>query len=105
MGLCILHNNGSYNIFTTICDSLYWEEAITLEELTAFWKEEYGNNGTFNLTQGLERAHKNGSSGYMHPTIEDCYKACKHGVDKKTIKKLSYEEFILKYLTLPAKDT
>jgi len=100
MATTILHHNGAYNIFTSISDGMYWEEALTLDQLKEWYKEENGNQGLHELVGRLERAHKTGSSNRDGETIEDCYESCKYGCNGDTTNGLSYDEFILRYLTL-----
>lgn len=104
MATTILYHNGAYNIYTSICDAVYFEPAITLDELKEYYKDEYGNQGVRELEDRLERAHKTGTSNRLGDTLEDYCKSLKHDVDMKPIGRLSYDEFILKYLTLSNKE-
>jgi hypothetical protein len=101
MGNPIIYHNGAYNLYTTIGDGPWFEEALTLEELKEFIKEEYGRRGMEEFPQRLERAHKTGTSAHGL-TLSDqiLCNQCGEGCES-----ISEEEFIRRYLTLPAEET
>ena len=98
MGEIICHHEGRYNIYSTISDSFYFEASISLEELTKWVKEEYGNSGLRELDHRLERAHRNGHSGrsMLEGTLEDFVGCNRAGEDEEN---LSYEECLRRFLS------
>ena len=71
MSELIIHRNGVYNIYSSVSDGPYFESGLTIEQLTLWTKEKYGNVGLERLPGSLERAHLKGSSGLSGRTLAD----------------------------------
>lgn len=97
MGQIILHKDGAYQLYTTVGEGACFESALTLEQLTAYIKEELGERGLHDLPDRLRRAHRHGSSSHILPTLEDTI-ACNRAGPGET--HMSVDEFVAKYLTL-----
>jgi len=94
----ILHNNGAYNIFSSILDAPIYEEALTLDELKEEIKREHGDRGMRDLPDRLKRAHKYGNSGLMGDnTLEEAICINRAGENET---QMMVDEFIEKYMTL-----
>lgn len=97
MGQIILHKDGAYQVYSTISDGPLFERALTLEELTEYIHQEFGNAGLRTFPDQLARARRTGCSGYLAGSLEDCIRFNRAGEGKMT---LSLEEFTARYLTL-----
>jgi hypothetical protein len=92
----IIHKDGAYNFYSTVSDGVYFESALTLDQLRRLVKEETGNNGLIELALRLERAHKTGCSG-RGETLRGCISTNRAGPSET---KMPYDEFVKRYLTL-----
>jgi len=101
MARLILHKDGVYNVFSSVVDAPLYDNGLTLDELTAEIKEEYGQQGLNALPARLNRAHNTGSSCALGGTLEDTidiYQA--NHMDEADVC-TSVDSFIRKFLTLP----
>ena len=98
MGRLILHNNGAYQIYTTVADGPCYETALTLDELHAVLRYEGGQSAIDELPQRLERAHATGCSSALGMTLLESI-ACNRAGPKEA--KVEPEDFIRRWLTLP----
>lgn len=94
----IIHKDGVYNVWSTVVDAPIFDSGMTLEQLQSYIKDEHGQVGLHALPERLVRAHATGSSGIMD-SLDACIAVNRAGA-KETC--LSRDEFIGKYLTLPA---
>ncbi len=101
MGQIILHKQGAYQLYSTISDGPCYETALTLDELKEVLRHEGGQRAIDELPPRLVRAHITGCSGYNN-TLLGCITMNRAGPDGQRV---SPEEFIQRWLTLPAKDT
>jgi hypothetical protein len=99
MSRFIIHRAGAYNLFCTGSDSAVYERALTLQELTEKIRSEYGQRGLQELPERLERAHATGCSGLDGISLADCIEGNRAGPQES---ELTFDEFVAKYLTLPA---
>jgi hypothetical protein len=100
MANLILHKDGAYNIYTTIADGPCYESALTLDQLTEVIRMDLGEQGLRDLPARLDRAHRTGCSSMADPdTLEECI-SCNRAGPNET--RLSFDEFVAKYLTLPS---
>lgn len=97
MGQLILHHNGAYQLFTTIADGPCFVSALTIDQLTDYIREQYGASGIEALPERLARAHATGCSHSRGWTLRQCIATNRAGPNES---KMSYDEFISKYLTL-----
>lgn len=60
MGWQIVKNpkTEKYQVFSSVVDAFIFEEEVTREELTEFWKEEFGRQGEYNFTRILNDLDK-----------------------------------------------
>lgn len=86
----ILHHEGAYNVWSTIVDAPLYESALTLDQLKQVEPT---------TDARLERAHKNGCSAIYGATLDECISVNRAGPQEA---RLSRDEFIAKFLTLPA---
>lgn len=97
----ILHNNGAFNIYSTVTECTHFKSAITEAELRAWIKEEYGNFGLRLADERIARAVENGSEGFgSRSKIESCIEYNYADMSSDPPGRLSYEEFVKRYLTL-----
>lgn len=89
----IIHNNGAYNLYSTISEAARYDHALTLKQLTDEIELESGHNGLQQLPARIERARKKGCSSIGTMSLADCI-SC-NAAD------LSLDDFIARYLTLP----
>ena len=99
MGEFILHNNGVYNLYSTISDGLRFISGLTKAQLEFFIKDQYGQQGINALPERLERAHKNGTSEIGAECIENTLWCNRAGKNESY---LSTQQIIKKFLTLKA---
>lgn len=98
----IIHKDGAYNIFSTKVDAPYFDQALTLEELTEWYRKEHGEDGMHALPARLGRAHATGCSGRgPDSTLAECIEGNKAGEGET---ELSFDEFVVRYLTLPQRE-
>jgi hypothetical protein len=71
MANIICHNNGCYNIYSTVADGFRFESSIDIDQLRLLIKDEHGQRGLDGLEQRLERAHKFGHSALFNETLDD----------------------------------
>jgi len=102
MGQLILHLNGAYNLYSTIADGPCYESALTLDELHEVIKEEGGRRALEELPRRLERAHQTGCSCGYGTSLEQKIISNRAGPNETH---MASDEFILRFLTLPAKDS
>ncbi len=68
----ILKVNGKYFLWSSIVDSPT-SYAMTLEELTEYYREEYGRRGVEDeLPRSLARADEFGTSSMVRKTVKEC---------------------------------
>lgn len=91
----ILHHEGVYNLWSTVCDEPLYTSGFGLDDLHAIIKEESGKSGLNQLPHRLERAHKIGSSSGLGETLEDLIKTY-----IRNHKDYTRESFIKEFLTL-----
>ena len=96
MSQFIIHKDGVFNLYTTICDGAIYNGGLTGEQLYEHFRREYGESGVRALPSRLERAKEKGTSAVMYDTLEELV--------SENSEKISAEEFIAKYLTIKAKD-
>lgn len=99
MGEFILHNDGVYNLYSTISDGLHFVSGLTKEQLEFFIKDQYGQRGLDALPERLKRAHKIGTSEIGAESIEDTLYCNRAG---KNERHLSMQRIIKRFLTLKA---
>lgn len=99
MAQLILHKDGAYNLYTTVSDGACYESALTLDELTEAIRFEFGESGVKQLPARLKRAHRTGCSSLDGMTLAECISCNRAGPGES---RLTYGEFVGKYLTLPA---
>lgn len=92
----IIHKDGVFNLYTTICDGAIYDSGLTEEQLYEHFRLEYGESGVRALPPRLERAKEKGTSAVMYDSLEELV--------SENLEKLSTEDFIAKYLTIKAKD-
>ena len=98
MGQLILHNDGAYQIYTTVADGPCYGTALTLDELQAVLRFDGGQRAIDELPQRLERAHATGCSSALGMTLLECIACNRAGPNESTVEP---EEFIRRWLTLP----
>ncbi len=86
----IIHHNGAFNEYTTVADGACWETAMSEDELRR-WLGPDGREDRF------DRAKATGCSAYGE-TLETCVIANRAGPNET---KLTLDEFIRRFLTLP----
>ena len=91
----IIHHNGAFNMFTTIADGVCFVEAVTFESLARWYQEEYGRQGMDTFDDRIERAKKNGCSGFFE-NLDSIVR--QYNVGQK--KNLTRDQFIAEFLTL-----
>ena len=90
----IVQKDGVFNIFSTVTDSPIFSSGITEEELTEWYREEYGNSGMLALPKRIERARRDcGCSCRIGTTLDECIS------DWARVHKKSRKEFA-KFLSL-----
>lgn len=72
MTTIICHDKGKYNIFSTVSDNFYFRSALNLDQLTQWYRDEYGKQGMLGLGVRLERTHTKGTSSLMDSSLEEC---------------------------------
>jgi hypothetical protein len=89
----ILHKDGAYNVWSTIVDAPIYESALTLDQLKQAepWTDER-----------LARAHDKGCSAIYGITLDGCIEGNRAGPEETEMPR---DEFIAKFLTLPAKES
>lgn len=87
----IIHNDGAYNVFSTISDGCHYVSALTLDQVCEVMDIQPNS-------ERLSRAHANGCSG-IGWTLDDCIAGNRAGEREAT---LTRDEFIRRFLTLPA---
>jgi hypothetical protein len=97
MAQFIIHKDGAYNIFGTIADAPYFENALTLDQLEQYTLNMFGEDGLRALPERLERAHLTGCSNRAGWTLEECISGNRAGPHEST---MPTNEFIQRYLTL-----
>lgn len=95
----IIHNNGAYNLYSTISDGACFEQAITLNQLRNYIQKHSGDSGLDGLPDRLERAHAKGTSSHEDDSLAETL-CCKRAGPNES--EMSVNEFIEKYLTFPA---
>ena len=96
MAQFIIHKDGVFNLYTTICDGAIYDGGLTEEQLYEHFRREYGESGVRALPPRLERAKEKGTSAMMYDTLEELV--------SENSEKISAEEFIAKYLTIRAEE-
>ncbi len=96
MANIICHNDGRYNIYTTISDGFRFVESLDLNQLKIYIRNRYGSEGVKNLPERLDRAHKNGHSRVPGGKLEDLLRLNRAG---KNEKRLSFTECIKQFLS------
>jgi len=96
MSRIICHNNGRYNLYSTISDGFCYVSSLSLEQLEHLTKEEYGESGMRELPNRLERAHKFGNSCMFREPL-DAFLCCNRAGDNEA--KLSTKECIERFLS------
>lgn len=71
MSHLICHHEGKYNIFSMVIDVFLFETPLSREEVEAWIKERYGQEGLDELPKRLERAHYSGTSSWVFDDLED----------------------------------
>lgn len=99
MPTLIIHHQGAYNLYTTVADGPCYESALTHEQLRNVIHAEGGDGALDALADRLERAHETGCSATIGTTLAECIQGNRVGPDRT---ELPLEEFIARYLTLPA---
>lgn len=94
----ILHKDGAYQLYTTVADGPCYEQALTLEELTEVLRMDGGEAAVAALPQRLARAHRTGCSSVHGTTLSECIANNRAGPGESRV---SEEEFIARWLTLP----
>lgn len=97
MAEIICHNEGKYNIFSTIWDSFCFKSSITLDQLKQYTKDEYGELGLRSLDARLERAHSKGVSSLMGESSLKEFLVCNRAGEEEA--ELSYEECLVRFLS------
>ena len=92
----ICHNNGRYNLYSSITDSFRFDNAITLKELKSAIFLEFGETGLSGLPARLNRAHKQGVSALGYISLKDFLRGNRAGENEK---ELSYQECLSQYLS------
>ena len=98
MALIILQRNDVYNIYTSICDSCYFDSGITKDQLISFWKEEYGNSKMYELEVMIKRALLTGCSSRMY-TFDEIISFNHSAIDIEN-PNMPHDEFVNKFLTI-----
>ena len=96
MSAIICHLNGNYNIYSTVMDTFCFDKSISLTELTRVIQRYHGQQGLDQLPARLERAHKNGHSGFEGGTLEEFLDCNRAGEDEAF---LSYDECVARFLS------
>lgn len=99
MGQLILHNNGAYNLYSTVSDNVCFDSALTLAELEEVIRDDLGEQGIRELPARLERAHRTGCSSTDGMTLEECVEDNRAGPDEET---MPLDQFVAQFLTLRA---
>lgn len=74
----ICHHEGRWNIYTTVADGFCFIRSLSIDELRAWYQEEYGRHGLDNLQPRIDRALVKGTSSLIHDSLEqmlDCNRA------------------------------
>lgn len=100
MAEIILHHEGAYNLYDSISDGARFVSALTLDQLESFIRTQYGEKGMETFTRRVERAHTTGTSSWGD-SLEKVICINRAG-PKET--RLTLDEFIAQYLTLPGKN-
>lgn len=93
----IIQKNNVFNIYTTVADGCYFESGLTLEQLKEWYEFEYGKRGMVDFDQRIERCMVKGTSSLIDNSLEDCVSLNRAG-PRET--RLSFQEFVDKYLTI-----
>lgn len=93
----IIHHNNTFNVYSTITDSCYFESGMTIDELKEWYELEYGKRSMIDFDLRIERCIKNGTSSFLHSSLKECVSANRAGPNETRI---SYQKFIDKYLTI-----
>lgn len=98
MAHTIIHHNGAFNVYSSIVDAPIFEHALTREQLTEWYKDEYGNSGLSSLPDRIARAESKGSSSRLSPSLKSDVSGNHAGPDGT---ELPIDAFIAQFLTLP----
>lgn len=98
MAHTILHHNGAFNVYSSIVDAPIFEHALTREQLTEWYKDEYGNSAMPTLPQRIERAEAKGTSSRLASSLADEVSGNHAGPDGT---ELPLDAFITQFLTIP----
>jgi len=93
----IIHKDGVYNFYSTVSDGAYFESGLTLEQLTEYYRQEYGESAMADLPARLERAQARGTSCMIMRSLESTI-SCNRAGPRET--HMSFEDFVAKFLTL-----
>ena len=96
MGQVICHNDGRYNIYSTIADGFYFESSLSLDELKEYIKDNRGSTGLKELDGRLYRAHSTGHSSLEGGSLDD-YLCCNRAGENE--KRLTTEQCIAQFLS------
>lgn len=99
MAHIIIHRDGAFNVYTTICDAPIFDTAITVERLREWHRDEHGRAGEVRLEDALQRAVATGTSCRLSRTLCSTLLGNHAGPDGS---EMPFDEFVAKYLTLPA---
>lgn len=97
MSNMILHNNGVYNIYSSIADAPLLNNGCGVAELKDWIECHHGQSGLDALPERLQRAHICGSSSLGGQALGDVISCNRAGSGGAT---LSKEDFIARFLSV-----
>lgn len=95
----LIHKDGAWNIYCTISDGAWFEHAVDQAELEAWYVMEHGRIGAAELPSRIDRAIRTGTSARTGESLDDLIAGNRAGPGEK---RLNTDEFVRRYLTLPA---
>lgn len=96
MSEIICHHKGRYNIYGTASDAFRFVESISLDQLKGLIKQEGGDRAMSGFDKRIDRAHRNGTSSFIHMSLNDFLCVNRAGKDEAN---LSTEQCIEQFIS------
>ena len=97
MPVNIIHKDGVYNFYDTVSDGAWFVSGLTLEQLTEYYRERYGESAMAEFPRRLARAQERGTSCMISRSLESCV-SCNRAGHRET--HLPVEDFVAQFLTI-----
>ena len=94
----VVHHQGVFNLYNSISDAPVFTSGVTETKLKRYFLRQYGESGLRTLEPRLIRAREQGTSCRLDDSLQETIAANRAGPNESRV---SYEEFIAKFLTLP----